>query len=187
MHQKETNPYAPPQDSNMDSCSIEYENSKMDVFFYQLHTISRITFFRVLFGGLFCIFLYAQFDKLDVRGYGFAITAITAFLTAVILSIPAIGLQIIILGMFTLFRNHSGIVGKHTLAIDSKGIRETTAFNENFHKWAGYRSFLSTKNYLIIYIAEGNGHIIPKLRTTTGRNIAEFEAAFKRIINSIEQ
>lgn len=70
--------------------------------------------------------------------------------------------------------NKDGLMGEHTIEIDEKGVRETTAVNDGFHLWEGIHSIKQDKEYIYIFLDSILAHIIPKKAFNSVNEANEF-------------
>ena len=73
-----------------------------------------------------------------------------------------------------------GIVGRHTIRLETAGCRETTDVNESFHAWRGIDTIEADARYVYIFL-QGSGYIIPRRAFPNTAASDEFFAASRRL------
>jgi hypothetical protein len=72
------------------------------------------------------------------------------------------------------FRNDKGVLGEHTLEITDEGLVESTEVNTTLHKWNSMFRIRRTGSYILIFVAEGVGHIVPLKQLPNDGSVEEF-------------
>ena len=73
-----------------------------------------------------------------------------------------------------------GVVGTHTIRLETGGCRETTDVNESFHAWRGGDTIEADARYVYIFL-HGAGYIIPRRAFPNTAASDEFFAAARRL------
>jgi len=66
-----------------------------------------------------------------------------------------------------------GLVGRHTLVIDSTGITETTAVGESHTSWRGFDRIEQNSDYIFIYTTPTAAHVVPRRALASEDHAAE--------------
>jgi len=74
-----------------------------------------------------------------------------------------------------------GIVGRHTIRLETGGCRETSDVNESYHAWRGIDTIEADARYVYIFLHGGAGYIIPRRAFPNAAASDEFFAAAKRL------
>ena len=74
-----------------------------------------------------------------------------------------------------------GVVGRHTIRLETAGCRETTDVNESFHAWRGIDTIEADARYVYIFLHGGSGHIIPRRAFPNTAASDDFFAASRRL------
>lgn len=133
---------------------------------------------RVLVGAWILVSIWisnawASEEAVMANSLGFKI-ALFSILFLLYLGILS-GVTIMVTAVLALLRKSKGIIGEHQLTLSDEGITETTEFNKSLNKWIGYHKTISTKRYLMLFVCEGQYHIISKSRPLLEGNLSEFE------------
>ena len=74
-----------------------------------------------------------------------------------------------------------GIVGKHTIRLETGGCRETTDVSESFHAWRGIDIIDADARYVYIFLHGASGYIIPRRAFPSIAASDDFFAAARRL------
>lgn len=151
----------------MESCSVQYTNTKADVYWYQIITASRMPFVWAVISMPFMYITLSELSNDENMVHGHVIGIISVIITSAIYTVPYVMLWLLFMAVLVFTKKYSSIICEHNFTVTPEGIKETTYQNESLSKWSGYKRIVSTKSYMLIYIAEGNGYIIPKNRAST--------------------
>lgn len=164
----------------MEACSVQYANTKMDVYWYQITTASKTPLLWAIFAMPFMYIAISELSNDKNMVHGPVIGTISVIITSAVFTIPYVAFWFLFMAILVFTKKYSSIICEHNLTVSPDGIKETTSQNETLSNWSGYKRLVSTKNYLLIYIAEGNGYIIPKRRVSTIGDLALCEALVKK-------
>ncbi len=113
--------------------------------------------------------------EVAARGLGYKIGL--SLFTAAFHFAMLFSLTFVLVSLMVLLRKNRGVLGEHRLTISPEGLVEATAYNESLNRWSAYHRTVSTKRYLMLYVTEGQFHIVPKRRPLLEGDLAAFEAA----------
>ncbi len=74
-----------------------------------------------------------------------------------------------------------GVVGRHTIRLETAGCRETTDVNESFHAWRGIDTIEADARYVYIFLHGGAGYIISRRAFSNAAASDEFFTAARRL------
>jgi hypothetical protein len=76
-------------------------------------------------------------------------------------------------------RQNKGIVGKHLIEINEKGLHETTEVNDSHVEWAGFDCIEKNEQYIFAFISAMMAHIIPIRAFADTNQATEFYSSMK--------
>ncbi len=74
-----------------------------------------------------------------------------------------------------------GVLGKHTLALESTGVRETTEYGESFWKWSVIERLDQDGHYIYIFVQSVMAHVVPKRAFGSSTDSEKFFAEARRL------
>lgn len=79
-----------------------------------------------------------------------------------------------------LVKDNDGILGEHLIAIDERGLNESTVKNHSRYAWNGIQQLRMDKDYLYIFVNSLQAVIIPKRSFSGQKEELEFSEAVER-------
>ena len=143
------------------SMSITYSNTRWDSVRWYLHLGIRHWFNWCLTICMSVNVTWIGAKWLPEGSSAFA----KAFSLATLFLIFFVGLWVLVLALgalITLVSRNPGFFTQHSLTISPEGFVEETSINRTEHKWDGVLKVVRQPNYLLIYIASNQAHVIPR-------------------------
>jgi hypothetical protein len=85
-----------------------------------------------------------------------------------------------LVGVLSASRESNGVLGEHVYTLKDDGFHETTRVNESLARWEGIREVRRTSAYILVQIAPGIGHVLPRRDFASETAFDEFWAELER-------
>jgi hypothetical protein len=112
-----------------------------------------------------------------VARQGLPTTPRAFFIVFIAIALAAIAflffMLLFILGFVLLSPSH-GILGEHVYSVQSDGVREQTVANDTLIKWGGAQDLMRTSVFILIRVAPGLFHVLPRRSFTSQAKFDEF-------------
>ena len=166
---------------------IRYVVTRGDLLFATLRSILRNRFLSVLWSALIVWACYDQVHSAKVVDHSTGYKVFLCVFLAATYLVMLFGATFVLTSAMVLLRKNTGLLGEHELSISDEGIVESTAHNHSTYRWSCYHRTVSTRNYLMLYVTEGQFHIISKRRRLLGGDLAAFEALLREKTKRAQQ
>ena len=139
---------------------ITYETSREDFWNFSKYVAMRIpTYRRNILGNMIAPPLVGA---LVMYALGLPLILTLAVTLGLIAMIPLAFLAISKRQVTSLLSGTPGLLGEHTITIDSKGFREETLVNDSSTSWSGVVDITENQEYIFIFIEVHMAHVMPK-------------------------
>lgn len=157
--------------------TIRYDTTRGDLLYANCRAITRNSFLLVFWSIVIVWVCYMALQDPKVSEHGFGYKVAFALVMAAFYYALFFAATFSVMAGMVLLRKNTGVLGEHRLSISAEGLIESTIHNESLNRWSAYHKTVSTKRYLMLYVTEGQFHIISKKRPLLEGDLAAFEAA----------
>jgi len=157
--------------------TIRYNNTRGDILYANFLSLMRNRYLHVLWSIFIIWICYTALQGSKTAPQSMSITVATCVFMAVICYVFFFTATFAVVAGMILLRKNKGVLGEHSLTLSDEGLVESTIYNETLNRWAAYHKTVSTKKHLLLYVSEGQFHVISKKRPLIEGDLAAFEAA----------
>jgi YcxB-like protein len=105
------------------------------------------------------VVLQARAQNMTGAGRGWLVLASAVLLTAAVASIAGC---LVALGVMLFSSGEASLLGQHTYTFHDDGLRERTDASDTLIRWGGVRAVLRRGSFILIHVAPGLSHALPR-------------------------
>jgi hypothetical protein len=158
---------------------IRYSLTRLDLLRVNVRSALHNRTIILIWIGISLFFSLNAFNSSTNPAHGFGVSIVSVLIIALAIFTLMAGATLLLTLLVVASREHTGVLGEHTLRVTDEGLVEKTEHNESLHRWSAYHRTVKSGAYLFLYVTEGMAHVVPLRRPLLEGDLAAFEAALR--------